>query len=57
MKIGPGPGREIGEVRLGPDGKLLMPVPGPGPGIYRFRLTGGGARAREAGAETVENAN
>jgi hypothetical protein len=44
MKIEPGRWREVGEVRLGPDGKLLRPAPGPGPGIYRFRLTGGGAR-------------
>ena len=44
MKIEPGPWREVGEVRLGTDGTLLMPDPGRGPGIYRFRLTGGGAR-------------
>jgi hypothetical protein len=40
MKIEPGPWRELGEVRLGTDGKLLMPDPGRGPGIYRFRLIG-----------------
>jgi hypothetical protein len=44
MKIEPCPWREVGEVRLGPYGKLLMPDPGHGPGIYRFRLTRGGAR-------------
>ena len=43
MKIEPGPWREVGEVRLGTDGKLLMPDPGRGPGTYRFRLTGGEA--------------
>ena len=43
MKIDPGPWRELGAVRLGPDGKLTMPDPGIGPGIYRLRLTGGGA--------------
>jgi predicted GIY-YIG superfamily endonuclease len=41
MKIEPHPWHEIGEVGLGPDGKLLMPEPGHGPGIYRFRLTSG----------------
>jgi hypothetical protein len=41
MKIEPGPWREVGEVRLGPYRKLLMPDPGHGPGIYRFHLTGG----------------
>jgi len=41
MKIEPGPWREVGEVRLGPSSKLLMPDPGHGPGIYRFRLTRG----------------
>jgi hypothetical protein len=40
MKIDAGPWREVGAVRLGPDGKLMMPDPGPGPGIYRFRLAG-----------------
>lgn len=40
MKIEPRPWHEVGEVRLGPDGKLLMPDPGRVPGIYRFRLTG-----------------
>ena len=43
MKIDAGPWRELGAVRLGPDGKLMIPDPGPGPGIYRFRLTRGGA--------------
>jgi hypothetical protein len=43
MKIDAGPWREFGAVRLGPDGKLMMPDPGPRPGIYQFRLTGGGA--------------
>lgn len=43
MKIEAGPWRGVGAVRLGPDGKLMMPDPGPGPGIYRFRFTGGGA--------------
>jgi hypothetical protein len=45
MKIEPGPWSEVGEVRLGTDGKLLMPDPGHVPGIYRFRLTGGDAPA------------
>ena len=43
MKIDAGPWRELDAVRLGPDGKLMMPDPGPGPGVYRFRHTGGGA--------------
>lgn len=43
MRIEPRPWREIGEVRLGPDGKLVMPDPGALPGIYRFRLAGDGA--------------
>lgn len=43
MRIEPGSWAEVGEIRLGPDGKLLMPDSGPGPGIYRFRLTGGDA--------------
>lgn len=45
MKIGPRPWHEVGEVRLGPDGKLLMPDPGRVPGIYRFHLTGGDSRS------------
>jgi hypothetical protein len=40
MKIEPGPWRKVGEVSLGPDGKVLMPDPGNVPGIYRLRLTG-----------------
>lgn len=43
MRIEPRPWREIGEVRLGSDGKLMMPDPGAVPGIYRFRLAGGDA--------------
>jgi hypothetical protein len=40
MRIEPQPWREIGEVRLGPDGKLEMPDPSVSPGVYRFRLAG-----------------
>lgn len=40
MRIEPQAWREIGEVRLGADGKLVMPDPGASPGIYRFRLAG-----------------
>jgi hypothetical protein len=40
MRIEPLPWHEIGEVRLGPDGKLLMPDPGRIPGVYRLRLAG-----------------
>jgi len=43
MTIEPGPWAEVGEIHLGPDGRLLMPDPGHDPGIYRFRLTRGGA--------------
>ena len=41
MRIEPCPWRKIGEVRLGPDGKLLMPDPGHVSGVYRFRLSVG----------------
>jgi hypothetical protein len=44
MKIEPSSWREVGKVRLGPDGKLLMPDPGHVSGIYRFRLGRGDAR-------------
>lgn len=40
MKVEPRPWREIGEVRIGTDGKLVMPDPGVQPGVYRFRLAG-----------------
>lgn len=43
MRIEPRPWREIGEVGLGPDGKLVMPDPGASPGVYRFRFAGGEA--------------
>ena len=43
MRIEPGLWAEVGEIHLGPNGKLLMPDSGTGPGIYRFRLTRGSA--------------
>jgi hypothetical protein len=43
MRIEPHPWREIGQVRVGRDGKLVMPNPSVSPGIYRFRLAGADA--------------